>query len=59
VTYNPREAEMWFARDYDNFVDLAAPSPPPAPKEEEDDMEFPDDGDDGAESSDYIAFYRL
>jgi hypothetical protein len=43
VTYSAREAELWSTKDYGNFVDLAAaaPSPPLAPKEEEEeDWEF-------------------
>jgi hypothetical protein len=44
-----------------NFVDLADPSEPPAPKEEEDDWSFDLSGDDGsddgdADNLDYHAF---
>jgi hypothetical protein len=36
---------LWSAKDYGNFVDLAAPSPPPAPKKAEEDWEFSGVGD--------------
>jgi hypothetical protein len=37
ITLAPRQAAAWSARDHgENFVDLAGPSEPPSPKEEDD-----------------------
>ena len=60
VTLNDRQAELWSTMDHgDNFVDLAGPSEPPAPKEEDESFHFSDDDDDGgdgADSLDWSAF---
>nr|XP_051206344.1 uncharacterized protein LOC127321362 [Lolium perenne] len=51
ITLNPRQAAVWSAMDHgENFVDLAGPPEPLAPKEEEDD--FSDDGGGNGGSSD-------
>jgi hypothetical protein len=47
MTLDPRQAVVRSAMDHgENFVDLAGPSEPPAPKEEEDDWSFDLSGDD-------------
>jgi hypothetical protein len=60
ITLDPRQAAVWSAMDHgENFVNLAGPSEPPAPKEKEDDWSFDlssDDGGDNADNLDYSAF---
>jgi hypothetical protein len=57
MTLDPRQAAVWYAMDhYENFVDLAGPSEPATPKEEEDDWSFDLFGDD-ADNLDYSAFW--
>jgi hypothetical protein len=57
MTMDPRQATAWSARDHGaNFIDLAGPSEPSAPKEEEDgdDWSFgtsSDNGDDNNNST--------
>jgi hypothetical protein len=55
MTLDPRQAAVWSARDHNaNFVDLAGPSEPPAPKgEEDDDWSFGSSTDDDANNLDF------
>ncbi|KAK1642791.1 hypothetical protein QYE76_060596 [Lolium multiflorum] len=53
ITLNRRQSEVWSAMDHDeNFVDLAGPLEPPAPKEEEDDWSFNFSDEDGGGDGD-------
>jgi hypothetical protein len=53
---DPRQTSLWSAMDHgENFVDLAGPSEPSAPKEEEDDWSFDLPGDD-TDNLDYNTF---
>jgi hypothetical protein len=56
MTLDPTQAAVWYAMDHcENFVNLAAPSEPPAPKEEEVSLSGDNDGDD-VDNLDFSAF---
>jgi hypothetical protein len=54
---DPRQAAVWSARDHGaNFVDLARPSEPPAPKEEDDYRSFGSSSDDYGDDTNNLDF---
>lgn len=58
ITLDPRQAAVWSTMDHvENFVDLAGPYAPPAPKEEDDwSFDFSDDDGNDVDNLDFSAF---